>query len=500
MSAATPQATQAFCARHNLPEHARRVFGKTGWHVSRLGFGCYRIAAGNLAHAEALQFALTNGINLIDTSTNYGDGESEQLVGQVLQELLAQNKLAREEIAVVSKVGYVQGQNLKLAQERERRGTPFPEIVKYMEGCWHCIHPEFLEDQLERSLARLQLSSLDVLLLHNPEYFLSHAHQQHMPLNEARAEYYRRLAAALVFLESKVAEGKLAWYGISSNTFPRANDDSEFTALEEVWKIAERLGAQHHFAVIQFPMNLFESGAVFEKNQSAGRQTLLEFARAHGLATLVNRPLNAMTGRDMIRLADFKTLSLQRAEEIYPQQLATLARLEKEFVDRLAPELALSSRLENFEQIFNWAAQLAGGLRFFRDWSHWDHVHQYTIKPHCEHALQVLRELTGHAETWSAWEQRYRSALEEVMQTLSAVHSRNAAEKSRAVKARLEHSVPEFAAAPLSQTALRILLNTEGVDAVLLGMRRRSYVTDGLQALRASPLPNKTSGSLLWKN
>ncbi len=500
MRAMPPQATQAYCARHNLPAHARRVFGKTGLHVSRLGFGGYRIATVDLAHAEALQYALNHGINLIDTSTNYGDGESELLVGQVLQELFAQNKLAREELVVVSKVGYVQGQNLKLAQDREGRGTPFPELVKYMEGCWHCIHPEFLQDQLERSLARLQLSSLEVLLLHNPEYFLAHAKQRHVPVHEARAEYYRRLAAAFEFLESKVAEGKLAWYGISSNTFPRAHDDPECTALEEVWKLAERLGAQHHFAVIQFPMNLFESGAVFEKNQSAGRQTLLEFAREHGLATLVNRPLNAMTGRDMMRLADFETMSLQHAEEIYPQQLATLARLEKEFVDRLAPELALSSRLEKFEQIFNWAEQLERGLRFFRDWAHWDHALQYTIKPRCEHALHVLRELTSQVETWSAWEKRYRSALDEVLQTLSAVHSRSAAEKSRALKARLEHSMPEFAAAPLSQAALRILLNTEGVDAVLLGMRRRSYVTDGLQALRASPLPNTTAGYHLWKN
>ena len=40
-----------------------------------------------------------------------------------------------------------------------------------MEGCWHCLHPEFLQDQLTRSLDRLQLETLDVCLLHNPEYF-----------------------------------------------------------------------------------------------------------------------------------------------------------------------------------------------------------------------------------------------------------------------------------------------------------------------------------------
>ncbi len=493
-------ATQFYLHRHNLPEHAQCLLGKTDLRVSRLGFGCYRIDAASLAHAQALQHALCNGVNLIDTSTNYGDGESEQLVGQVLQELIAQKRIQRKEIVVVSKVGYVQSQNLQLAKEREHSGAPFPEMVKYMEGCWHCIHPEFLEDQLERSLARLQLSSLDALLLHNPEYFLSHAKKQHAPLQEARAEYYRRIANAFAFLERKAAEGKIAWYGISSNTFPRPSSDSEFTALEEVWNIAERLTPHHHFAVIQFPMNLFESAAVFEKNQSNGTQTLLQFAREKGLATLVNRPLNAMTGREMIRLADFETITPQHAEEIYPAQLALLAALEREFIDGIIPRFELRTRLQNLAQIFNWAEQLEGGLHLFRDWAHWDHVKQYTITPHNERALHFLRNFTRAAETWIVWEKRFRSALNTVLQTLSAVHSRSAAEKSRALHTDLNQSAPELAATPsLSQKALRVLLNTEGLDVVLLGMRRQEYVEDGLQALRAQPAQNLMAAYQTWQ-
>ncbi len=494
-------ATQSYLQRHNFPEHAQCVLGKTGLHVSRLGFGCYRIDAVTPAHEEALRHALIHGVNLIDTSTNYGDGEAEQLVGQVLQELLSAGKIKREEIVIVSKAGYVQGQNLKLAIERERSGAPFPEMVKYMEGCWHCIHPEFLEDQLARSLGRLQLSALEVLLLHNPEYFLSNAHKHRVPVSEARAEYYRRLASTFEFLERKVAEGKIGWYGISSNTFPRPSNDAEFTSLEEVWRIAERISSQHHFAAIQFPMNLFESGAVFEKNQCRDTQTLLEFARAKGLATLANRPLNAMTGHEMMRLADFETISPQRAEEIYPQQLAALARLETEFVDRFAREFALSSRLQKVEQFFNWAEQLEGGLRYFRDWAHWDHVKQYTIKPQAERALYVLRNLTGEAKVWIDWEIRYREALGRVTHTLAAVHCRDAAEKSRALNAGLEQDVPALATTPsLSQKAVRVLLNTTGLDVVLLGMRRLEYVDDGLQALRAQLLPNLTTAYRTWKN
>lgn len=484
---------------HQLPAHAYRPLGRTGLHASRLGFGCYRIDAVSAAHAEALEYALRNGINLIDTPTNYGDGESEQLVGRVLRALLAEGKIAREEVVLVSKTGYVQGQNLRLAMERERNGAPFPEMVKYMEGCWHCIHPEFLEDQLARSLARLQNDKLDVLLLHNPEYFLSRAKQQHTPLHEARAEYERRIARAFEFLERKVAEGKIGWYGISSNTFPRPSNDPEFTSLEGVWKIAEQLDLYHHFAVIQFPLNFFESGAVFEKNQREGAQTLLEFATERGLATLANRPLNAITGREMIRLADFETMPLEQAGKIYPQQLANLATLEKELVDSLAPRFDLSSHLQNIEQLLNWAEQLGDGLRMFRGWAHWDHVQQYTLVPHTERVLHFLHNAIGENETWRAGENRYRAALAAVLQTLSAVHSRDAAERSREVRTHLDRAVPEPAtSSTLSQKALRVLLNTGGLDAVLLGMRRRTYVEDGLEALCAAPMKNLTPGYTIW--
>ena len=496
-----PTKPESYLHHQNLPPHAQCTLGRTGLRASRLGFGCYRLDAVTLAHEEALQHALQNGINLIDTSTNYGDGESEQLVGRVLQKFFIDKKNTREEIVVVSKAGYVQGQNLKLAVEREHSGAPFPEMVKYMNGCWHCIHPEFLADQLERSLARLQLNMLDVLLLHNPEYFLSHAQQQHVPLPQARAEYYRRIARAFDFLEDAVARGKIGWYGISSNTFPKPSDDPEFTSLEEVWNIAERLSPQHHLGVIQFPMNLFESGAAFEQNQCNDTQTLLAFAQEHGLATLANRPLNAMTGNAMMRLADFATLALEPAERIYSQQLTILAALEKEFIEQLAPQFALRNRLQRLDQIFNWAAQLEDGLHCFRDWAHWDQVRQYTIAPHTERVLHFLRKFTENAQPWREWERRYRAALNAVMQTLSALHSRDAAERSLALSKKLEGHVPELASTPpLSQKALRVLLNTNGLDVALLGMRRVEYVADGLYALRAEPITNINRAYLSWKN
>lgn len=58
------------------------LLGKTGWSVSPVGFGGYRIHDRVDEHREALKLALTSGCNLIDTSTNYGDGGSEKLIGK----------------------------------------------------------------------------------------------------------------------------------------------------------------------------------------------------------------------------------------------------------------------------------------------------------------------------------------------------------------------------------------------------------------------------------
>ena len=207
---ATAERTAARAARFVAAGLAQGYgpLGSTGLTVSRLGFGCYRVDDETPDHRAALIQALLDGCNLIDTSTNYMDGESERLVGSVLAELSRDGRVAREEVVVVSKIGYVQGQNLALAKEREAAGTPFPEMVKYMDGCWHCIHPEFLQDQLARSLERLQLESLDVCLLHNPEYFFSDAKHRRTGRTDAlRDEFYRRLRDAFAFFEDPGGRG-----------------------------------------------------------------------------------------------------------------------------------------------------------------------------------------------------------------------------------------------------------------------------------------------------
>ena len=53
--------------------------------MKRIGFGSARTALGSSEHERALSKALAAGVSLIDTSSNYGDGGSEKLIGKLLK-------------------------------------------------------------------------------------------------------------------------------------------------------------------------------------------------------------------------------------------------------------------------------------------------------------------------------------------------------------------------------------------------------------------------------
>lgn len=311
---ATEEGTRALAERYGVERYRR--LGRSGLLVSQAGFGSYRVDAAIAAHKDALRAALQRGINLIDTSSNYADGGSERLIGEVLTELVQAGDVRRDEVVLVSKAGYLQNSNLRLRQERQQAGTDFPEVVSYAPTLEHCIHPDFLEEQLERSLRRLQLTCLDGFLLHNPEYYLLWALQQGGDVAAARAEYVRRLKQAFSWLEKAVQQGRIAWYGISSNTFPRPAGDPQRTPLDKVWQAACLVGgAEHHFAFVQFPCNLLEPAAAMLPAWPQ-EQTLLEYAAALDLGVLINRPLNAIQEGDLIRLD----------EEVYDAEGRSAAR------------------------------------------------------------------------------------------------------------------------------------------------------------------------------
>jgi aryl-alcohol dehydrogenase-like predicted oxidoreductase len=132
-----------------------RRLGKTGFQVSEMGYGAWGIGGAlwlggdDRESSQALRLAIERGVNFIDTALAYGDGHSEQLVGQVVRE-------TGHKIYVASKVPP------KNMLWPARPGIQISEVFPY----------EYIMESTERSLKNLGLETIDVQQLHvwNPEW------------------------------------------------------------------------------------------------------------------------------------------------------------------------------------------------------------------------------------------------------------------------------------------------------------------------------------------
>ncbi len=460
-------------ARRDITPSVRNgvLFGKTGWTVSPVGFGSYRVYEHEAAHLEALELALRSGCNLVDTSTNYTNGSSERAIGKVLNQLIRSNEFSRENFVVVTKVGYVQGENLEIAQERQQAGAEFPEMVRFREDCWHCISPEFIEDQINRSLSRLGLEndSIDLLLLHNPEYFLK-AHPEH-------SEYYRRIEAAFRYLETEVQKGRIQYYGVSSNTFVEAKDHPDYTSFETLIEIAKKISPDHHFAAIQFPMNLYEPGAALELNNSG--KSVLSLALEENIATLINRPLNSFPSlpgekEKMIRLVDYPAHHGVDTETAVKESLTRCMELETQYQSQFADRSKGQEPLVPTKQIA-WGHILRQNIERLAELETWTQALSYQIKPSLQRALEILSE-NPSTRTWAL---EYGEASGSLFHSFTAFLEAQAAVQSEHIKAHLNEDIPPLKTSrKLSQKAVRVLRSIPGVSSVLVGMRRPEYVKD----------------------
>ena len=482
--------------RRGISPSGYRVLGRTGWTTSVVGFGCYRIEETTPSHRLALEHALSEGCNLIDTSTNYGDGSSELCVGHAMTNLFGSSKLQRDEVILISKVGYVQGQNLNNAKEREAKGNAYPEMVKYAEGCWHCIHPEFIKTQLSQSLDRTSQRQLDVYLLHNPEYFFSDAlnRSTNLDLKKLRQEFYRRIRAAFEQLETEVAEGRIQAYGVSSNTLGHSPEDPQATSLEEFWKIAEEISQDrygdtnaHHFSVIQFPMNLFEGGAILTMNQgNPANKTVLDFAIEKDLGVITNRPLNAIISNQMVRLADFPIEPVSTSLE---EALHRVTLLEQEFLSTIASVIRTHEGSSPASSFFRWGRELSRPELKEVPLEHWSHLEKDVILPQVHEVISALNQhFENSPAVWESWRDRYLPQL----RILFSVVRKECAQKSHKVRETISQRLNDFLPSntqpqSLSQRSLSVLANTRGVTCVLNGMREIRYVNDSLGIFSIPP-------------
>jgi len=295
---ATAEGTRRFADRairdRRLPaEHFRVTPG--GLHLSSIGLGTYIGApdsATDVAVEQAVAICLTSGrVNVLDTAINYRHQRAERSVGRALARTVATGTVARDEVFVATKIGYLApdaesglGAQAWIDRELVAPGILRPEDV--VDGS-HAMSASYLADQLERSRRNLGVGSIDLLYLHN-------APDAQLPV-VGRERFLERLRTAFELLEGLCDQGQLGAYGIATwDCLRAAPDDPGFFDLESAAKIARAVGGvDHHFRFIQFPFNLAMPEAARFRNQPVGGAvaTVFDAARQLGLSCFTSVPL-----------------------------------------------------------------------------------------------------------------------------------------------------------------------------------------------------------------
>ncbi|HEX8422442.1 MAG TPA: aldo/keto reductase, partial [Pyrinomonadaceae bacterium] len=257
--------------------------------LSSLGIGTYLgkpDAATDARYTEAVTRAVELGANVVDTAANYRFQRSERSIGAALRALVEGNgddaRVARDEIVICTKGGYIpfdsdppngqEGVRRYIEETFIKTGIAgFADIA----GGSHCMTPKYLAHQIEQSLRNLNLKTIDVYYIHNPESQLG---------SVSRAEFETRLRAAFEELERNVSDGKIKNYGVATwNGFRVAPNAAAFHSLERMSELAREAGGErHHFRFIQLPFNLAMPEALTVSNHTfqGAQVSLLEAARA----------------------------------------------------------------------------------------------------------------------------------------------------------------------------------------------------------------------------
>src|SRR2546423_748844 len=267
-----------------------------GVFVSSLGLGTY---LGECDDAEDGRYtasavaALSRGVNLLDTAINYRCQRSERAVGNAIRAVLESGKAKREEIVVCTKGGYIPLDQNPPATKEEYRIFLYDEY--FLRGVMdardviaggHCLTAGFLEDQIERSRRNLGLETIDVYYLHNPEQALD---------TLPREKFLTLVRDAFAALERAVENGRISAYGCATWNGLRAPPESKnHLSLEELMSLAHKAGgSDHHFSVVQLPINLAMTEAVRAQTQCIGRERFsgLEAANRFGISVIASATL-----------------------------------------------------------------------------------------------------------------------------------------------------------------------------------------------------------------
>ena len=265
--------------------------------LSSIGIGTYLgnpDEATDANYTDAVVRAVQLGVNVIDSAANYRYQRSERSIGEALQTLANEHGIARDELLICTKGGYLPFDGAPPRNVREYVEETFvkPGIASFDDivGGVHCMTPAYLQNQLDQSLRNMKLDCVDVYYIHNPETQLQYVSED---------EFYTRLMHAFERLEKNRADGKLGYYGVATwNGFRVAPDSGGHHSLVGMFEAAYSVaGDDHGFRFIQLPFNLAMPEALALANETVDEEQMAVLEAAAGLGVTVVASASMLQGR-----------------------------------------------------------------------------------------------------------------------------------------------------------------------------------------------------------
>ena len=147
-----------------------RTFGRLGWRVSEVGYGMWGMAGWTGSDDEqsraSLEEAVARGCTFFDTAWAYGDGHSEELLGELVRSHPERRLYAATKIPPKNRVW------------PSRRGFTLDEVFP----------PEYIREYAERSLENLGIARIDLLQFHVWEDDWAHDERWQRAMDDLRVE------------------------------------------------------------------------------------------------------------------------------------------------------------------------------------------------------------------------------------------------------------------------------------------------------------------------
>jgi len=209
--------------------------GPTELEVSRVCLGTMTWGTQNTqADAdEQLDYAISKGINFIDTAEMYPVPPSEKVIGdteRIIGDYLSRNADKRASLIIMSKI--------------VGRGIPY---IRNADN----IKPEYITTSIDASLKRMQTDYMDVYQLHWPNrphpHFNNHWHSS-ISFNEISVqEQEDNFLGVMRVLEENIKAGKVRHIGLSDET---PWGISKYAELSKKYDLPQMISVQNEFSLL----------------------------------------------------------------------------------------------------------------------------------------------------------------------------------------------------------------------------------------------------------